>query len=71
MNLREVGLGPEGQVVCWEGQREYPLSEIHPPGGHNWAFGLGLPSPQPDRMEGSLMVLWVKGGDRPQSLPLH
>lgn len=71
MDLREVGPGPEGQEVCWEGQREYPHQRFTHWGGHHGAFGLGLPSPQPDRRVGPLMVLWLKAGDRPQPLPLH
>ena len=43
MNLREVGLGPEGQVVCWEGQRESPLSEICPPGWPSPGVCVGPP----------------------------
>ena len=43
MNLREAGLGPEGQVVCWEGQQESPLSEICPPGWPSLGVWLGPP----------------------------
>ena len=43
MNLREVGLGPEGQVVCWEGQWESPLSEIRPPRWQSLGVWVGPP----------------------------
>ena len=43
MNLREAGLGPEGQVVCWVGQQEFPLSEIRPPGWPSLGVWVGPP----------------------------
>ena len=43
MNLREVGLGPEGQVTCWEGQRESSLSEICPPEWPSLGVWIGPP----------------------------
>ena len=43
MNLREAGLGPEGQVVCWEGQQESSPSEIRSPGWPSLGVWLGPP----------------------------
>ena len=43
MDLREVGPGPEGQEVCWEGQRESPWSETHSLGWPSWGVWVGPP----------------------------
>ena len=36
-------LGPEGQVMCWEGQWESPLSEIRPPEWPSLGVRIGPP----------------------------
>lgn len=60
MNLREVGLGPEGAGGVLGGAG-VPAVRGHPPGWPSLGVWVGPPFTAADRREGPLMVLWFKG----------
>lgn len=69
MNLREVGLGPEGQVACWEGQLAGSPCQGRLPGWPSLGIWVGPPFTAARQKERAPDGAVGQGGDRPQPCP--